>query len=85
MATSSNYPALFESAGFADVDRVDVTSAYRATAAAWLAQRERRADDIIALVGAETHGDKLTDSRDTVAAIDDGLLRRYLYVAARKG
>ena len=84
MATSGTYPTMLASAGFVDIERVDVTRQYRETAAAWLAGRERRADQIIATVGAETHEEKVKDSRDTIAAIDDGLLRRYLYVASKR-
>lgn len=72
---------MMRSAGFVGIERFDVTSDFRDTAQAWLEQRRKHADELIELLGEETHEEKVTDSEDTIAAIDDGLIRRYLYVA----
>ena len=80
-ATSSTYPRLFRSAGYADVESIDLTSEYRVTAERWLREREQRADDYRSAVGAEVAADRLEQGAVTVRAIDEGLLRRTLYVA----
>ena len=85
VATSSTYSSMLETAGFVDVERVDCTDDYRRTAAAWLAERERRGDDARALLGDEAYEDKVKTSYETIEAIDRGLLRRYFYVASRRG
>ncbi len=75
---------MFETAGFVDVKRVDSTGDYRRTAAAWLAERERRRDELRAVMGPTTYEEKVKESYETIEAIDQGLLRRYLYVASRR-
>ncbi len=85
IATSGAYPSMFRSAGFVNVERIDCTAEYRRTAAAWLAERERHTDELCVLVGEQVHRDKVKESYATIAAIDEGLLRRYLYVASRRG
>ena len=74
---------MLKSAGFVDIERFDRTAAYRDTTAAWLEQRILRADDVIAVLGRDEYEKKVVEGRETVAAIDEGLLRRYLYVASR--
>ncbi len=76
---------MFASAGFIDIERIDCTAEYRRTAAAWLAERELHGDELRALVGEQAHEDKVKDSYETIAAIDQGLLQRYLYAASRRG
>ena len=83
VATSSTYPSLLEHAGFVDIERIDLTDSYRETADGWLSNRIRRADEVRAVLGDEIHADKVAEGGAVIAAIDDGLLRRALYVAGR--
>lgn len=82
-ATSSTYPSLFGSAGYTDVEAIDLTEAYRATAARWLAERERRVDALAAALGPDAAADRIAQGKIAVRAIDAGLLRRTLYLARR--
>ena len=75
---------MFETAGFVDLKRVDSTDDYRRTAAAWLVERERRRDELRVLMGPTTYEEKVKESYETIEAIDQGLLRRFLYVASRR-
>jgi hypothetical protein len=85
VAMRSNYRSLLRSAGFAEVIEVDVTSAFRTTAAAWLAESEAHADELARLEPPGAFKQRLADRRATSAAIDDGLLRRVLVLAGRRG
>ena len=63
---------------------MDSTDDYRRTAAAWLVERERRRDELRVLMGPTTYEQKLKENHETIEAIDQGLLRRFLYVASRR-
>lgn len=84
VASSSTYPSLFRSAGLVDVLRLDQTPAYRATAAAWLRERRRHEPAYRSAVGDDLYEERTTNGAVTVAAIDEGLLQRSLYVARRR-
>lgn len=62
---------------------IDQTDRYRATAAAWLRERQRHERAYRAAVGDVLAEERITNGVATVAAIDEGLLRRRLYVARR--
>lgn len=83
VATASNYLSMMRTAGFVGMERIDVTREYRDTAAAWLAQRLLNAPELKELLGDETHEEKVRDGEATIAAIDEGLIRRGLYFARR--
>jgi cyclopropane fatty-acyl-phospholipid synthase-like methyltransferase len=67
-------------AGFTDVDEVDVTADYLTTSRAWLAARLRHRD-AVRPVDPQMYDDRLDKGRASIAAIEDGLLRRSLHVA----
>jgi hypothetical protein len=83
VATASNYQSMMRTAGFVGIERIDVTREYRDTATGWLSQRRLRADELCELMGDETHREKVRDGEATIVAIDDGLIRRSLYLARR--
>lgn len=74
---------LVRAAGFREVDVVDVTGEYRDTQQAWMDQWEAHADHLETLYGAEMVRDRRGERRRTLAAIDEGLLRRSLVTATR--
>ncbi len=79
----TSYPSLLDSAGFVDVIAEDVTAAYRSTIAAWLDETGRRADAVVAVMGASEFDERQRRRTDALAAVDAGVLRRWLYVAHR--
>ena len=71
---------LLERAGFADVREVDVTADYLTTARAWLAARLRHRD-VVRPLDPEMYDGRLDQGRASIAAIEEGLLRRTLHIA----
>jgi hypothetical protein len=84
VAMRSDHRRLLRTAGFGDVDEVDVTAAFRATAAAWLAEWESHADELARLEPPGAFEQRLRDRHAMLAAIDAGLLRRVLVLARRR-
>jgi len=83
VALRTSYPSLLRSAGFTDVDVVDLTDEYRATQRRWLDATERHGEALRAALGDDTVDDGLLRRRRTLDAIDEGLLARTQYVATR--
>ena len=81
----TSYPSMLRSAGFVDVVGDDVTADYRATVARWFEATERRRDDVVAATGAAELDERQTRRSAAMAAIDDGVLQRWVYVARRRG
>lgn len=81
-AVVSRYPTgdLLRRAGYVDVRELDVTEDYRRTAEGWLVQTEKHRDGL-RVVDPAAYDERVTDLREAVAAITDGLLRRTLLVA----
>lgn len=71
---------LLRRAGYRDVEDRDVTEDYARTAAAWLEHTTSRRDELRA-TDPEAYDQRVTDLRDALSAIGDGLLRRSLLVA----
>jgi hypothetical protein len=76
----SDHQRLLRAAGFHDFTELDVTAAFAATAAAWLAETEPHAEELAPL---EPPGfeQRQADRRSMLAAIRAGLLRRALLLA----
>jgi hypothetical protein len=83
VAMRSDHQRLLHSAGFVDVTELDVTSAFRTTAAAWLAESEAHATELAMLEPPGAFQQRQTERRAMLAAIDAGLLRRILLFAQR--
>jgi hypothetical protein len=83
VAASASHRELLERAGFSDIDETDCTAEFRAVARAWIDQWDRHRDDLVALLGVEGFEERQAERRTMLQAVDDGLLRRTLYVAVR--
>jgi hypothetical protein len=83
VATPSDYRSLLRSAGFIEIDEVDVSAAYLNTARAWLHHLQEYAADLAPLELPGAFADRLARRRDAVGAIEAGLLRRSLFLGAR--
>jgi hypothetical protein len=83
VAMRSDHQRLLRAAGFQDITELDVTAAFRATAAAWLAESDAHADQLARLEPPGAFAQRQADRRAMLAAIDGGLLRRALVFARR--
>ena len=81
----SDHLRLLRAAGFDDVIELDVTPAFAATAAAWLAETEPHAEQLARLEAPGAFGERQADRRTMLAAIHAGLLRRALLLARTRG
>jgi hypothetical protein len=81
----SDHQRLLRSAGFDDILELDVTAAFAATAAAWLAETEPYAEDLARLEPPGAFAQRQADRRSMLAAIHAGLLRRALVLARTRG
>jgi len=71
------------SAGFVDVDEVDLTAEFAATGQRWIDEWDRHADDVIPIEGAQAFEERQRGRRVQLRAIEDGLLRRGMFSARR--
>jgi hypothetical protein len=81
----SDHLRLLCTAGFDDVIELDVTPAFAATAAAWLAETEPHAEELARLEAPGAFEERQADRRTMLAAIHAGLLRRVLLLARTRG
>ena len=72
----SDHQRLLGAAGFRDITELDVTPAFAATAAAWLAETEPHAEELARLEPPGAFEQRQADRRSMLAAIRAGLLRR---------
>jgi hypothetical protein len=73
---------LLTTAGFETIEQIDLTPEFRETARAWLDARERYAEELAAAEGEERFEERQRDNRAQLAAIEDGLLHRALFICA---
>jgi hypothetical protein len=81
----SDHQRLLRAAGFHDITELDVTPAFAASAAAWLAQTEPHAEELARLEPPGAFAQRQADRRSMLAAIHAGLLRRALLLARTGG
>ncbi|GAA5136790.1 hypothetical protein GCM10023320_68490 [Pseudonocardia adelaidensis] len=81
--TRSDYLSLLRSAGFAELDEVDVTADYLDTARRWLRHGQEFEAGLAALETPGAFADKLARRREAIAVIEAGHLRRSLLLATR--
>lgn len=83
VAVRTSYPSMLDTAGFRDVEVVDLTAEYLATVRRWVVAREEHFDELAAILGPEDVRERITNGNNTAAAISDGLLVRTQYLAVR--
>lgn len=74
---------LLSAAGFTDVLVTDLTGAFLETARAWYAGSAEREQELRSIVGGAAFDQQQADREGMIAAIEEGLLSRALYVAAK--
>jgi hypothetical protein len=77
----SDHHRLLGAAGFQDVSESDVTAAFAATTAAWLAESQPYAEELTRLEPPGAFQQRQADRRSLLAAIQAGLVRRVLLLA----
>jgi hypothetical protein len=77
----SDHHRLLGAAGFHGITKLDVTPAFAATAAAWLAETEPHTGELARLEPPGAFEQRQADRRRMLAAIHAGLLRRVLLLA----
>lgn len=80
VAADYNYPEMLAKAGWQIQHQADLTEPYVATARTMLAEETRRSAELVEVLGEQEHADRLTRRRHTIAGVEEGLLRRALYV-----
>ena len=83
VAARGDHVSMLERAGYADAFGIDVTDAFLDTARAWLREAGQRAADLAALEEPGAFEERQIERERMIRAIEDGLLRRSLFVATR--
>jgi hypothetical protein len=85
VAVASQVPHrdLLERAGFIDIEETDCTADFATAARAWVDQCDRHHDALVEMLGADEVDQRQQERRIQLRAVEDGLLRRSLLVAAR--
>lgn len=79
--SEADYPTLLGQTDWAIVDRQDITLDYAASCGRQLQADKNRKDTLEALIGGSEFAERQAGWRSKLTAIDDGLLRRELFVA----
>jgi hypothetical protein len=82
VASNRAHPDLVAAARFVDVEEIDFTEEYLETARRWLRFSRQLEPPLRASLGDAAFEEQLTDRTDMVTAIEGGLLKRSLLVAA---
>lgn len=77
------YLSLVEGAGFDLPEIVDVTDDYAATLSASIQARDEELPSLEKLIGTDRFAEGQSSRREELAAVHNGLLRRYLIATAR--
>lgn len=83
--TRGEHGSMLDRAGFDVVLERDATGDFLHTARAWLRESAALAHELTALEPEGGFDQRQQDRRTMIAAIEDGLLRRRLYVAIKRG
>ncbi len=81
VSAAGSYADLLASAGFGEIDELDVTDEYWVTAEAWLRESAGAATQLEEIFGAKEFRQRQQEREETLAAIEGGLLRRSLFAA----
>jgi hypothetical protein len=73
---------LLASAGFVEIEEIDLTPEFLVTARAWYDTRQRHAAELRAAEGDTAFEERRRDSKLQIEAVEAGLLRRALFVCA---
>lgn len=83
VAVRTSYESLLRTAGFVGVETRDCSAEYAVALRGWIVAIDRRADAIRAITGDAQYDERADRRARTLAAVESGLLGRYMYVATR--
>lgn len=83
VALPASYERLLRTAGFSDIVATDVTAAYEATQRRWIDATARHAAGLREAFGDDLFDERAGNRQQTLGAIRDGLLCRFMYTAVR--
>jgi len=83
--SACDYATMLNRCGWHTSDRVDVTAQWVRTTRRYLGEQEAHHKSLEVILGKDEFDSSLARMRAKIAAIDDGLLRRELYVAGAGG
>lgn len=83
VASRASQGRLLASAGFVDLHQRDVTAAFTATTRAWIEERERHAGELAGAGPPGSFEQRQQEYRAQLAALEEGLLRRWMLAASR--
>lgn len=83
VGSRSDQLQLLVSAGFSDIDMVDLTPEWARTARGWLQGWSANEAELSALESPDAFAQRQRERQTQLRAIDDGLLRRGLFSATR--
>jgi hypothetical protein len=83
VASRTDQQHLLLSAGFVDIDVLDLTDEFAATARAWIDGWQQNAGELAAIESPAAIEQRQRDRHRQLGAIEDGLLRRGLFSATR--
>ena len=82
VASRSDQRRLLASAGYVDIDTVDLTAEFAATARAWIDGWAANEAELTTLESAERFAERQRDRRSQLRAVEDGLLHRAMFSAS---
>jgi hypothetical protein len=83
VAVETPHEQMLASVGFTDIEGVDVTVEFSRTHQAWVDAWRAHEQELVGLLGVEVLNERNTERQAIRAALDEGLLRRTLYIARR--
>lgn len=83
MASIDTPVELLRRAGFIDVTEIDGTEEFRAVATEWIDQWDDHRNALIKVYGESEFESRQHDRRLQLRAVEDGLLRRALFLGSR--
>ena len=83
MRSSKEQADLLETAGFTRIVVIDVTKAFIETARRWLSDASGLERELRGTLGDALFDEQQADRKETITAIEQGLLRRSLFVGTR--
>lgn len=83
VALRADYESLLRTARFSDIVATDITAAYEATQRGWIDATARHAAGLRRAVGDDLFDERARNRQQTLAAIREGLLSRFMYTAIR--
>jgi len=83
VASHGNQRQLLASAGFTDIDTVDLTAEFARTARGWIDGWSANEAELTVLESAATFAERQRERRTQLRAVEDGLLQRALFSSTR--